>query len=85
MSHEIRYVAEAELVQVNEGNMCVVAKLDNATPPGSRAVSRTKGDLRDWRDPAGSVGEVSDRGVWQGRTGAAHRAEAGSRTDPYYL
>jgi hypothetical protein len=75
-------IVEAEAVPEAEGCMCAVARRDGDAPPGSRAASRTKGQRRDPGDPTGAVGMVADGGASQGQTGAAHRAEVGSRTGP---
>jgi hypothetical protein len=80
VSLESQKMAEAELLPVNEGSMCAVAKREGAAPPGSWTASRTKGHFRNPGGPAGSIGLVADGGVAQGRTGALRRAEAGSRT-----
>jgi hypothetical protein len=75
-------IAEAELVPVSEGRMCIVVMRDGDAPPGSKAASRTKGDHRNMRGPTGSAGLVSGGGGWRGAAGAALRAEVGSRTGP---
>lgn len=73
-------MVEAETVSEVEGSMCVVAMRDGVAPPGSRTASRWKGQRRNPRGPAGAVGMVADGGALRGKTVAAHRAEAGSRT-----
>ena len=42
----------------------------SVTPPGSRTVSRTKGQHRNPGDPTGSDGMVPVGGVARGKTGA---------------
>ena len=82
VSLEIANVAEAELVPVGEGSMCIVDMRDGDAPPGSRTASCVKGYLRDPGGPTGSTGLVIGGGLAQGRTGVPVRAEVGSRTDP---
>jgi len=84
VSPERLKVVEAEAVVIVEGRVCAIAKRDGDAPPGSGTVSRAKGRRRNPRGPAGAVGMVAHGGASQGITGALRRAEAGSRTDPYY-
>jgi len=84
VSPERLKVVEAEAVVMVEGRVCAIAKRDGDAPPGSGTVSRAKGRRRNPRGPAGAVGMVAHGGASRGITGAMRRAEAGSRTDPYY-
>jgi len=80
-SSEISKIAEAESVKIAEGNRSAVDKC--LLPPESWSASRTKGWHRNLGGPAGAVGMFPTGVVYlRGKTGAAHRAEAGSRTAP---
>jgi hypothetical protein len=77
-------VVEAEAVPLVEGNMYTAAKRGGDAPPGSWSASRTKGHAWEPGDPVGAVRMVTDGGAARGPTEVRRRAEAGSRTDPYY-
>jgi hypothetical protein len=47
--------AEAELVPVTEGSMSIIDTRDGDTPPGWKAASRMKGNLREPGGPIGSI------------------------------
>src|SRR6266849_4946257 len=47
--------AEAELVPVTEGSMSTIDTRDGDTPPGWKAASRMKGNLREPGGPIGSI------------------------------
>ena len=47
--------AEAELVPVTEGSMSTIDTRDGDTPPGWKAASRMKGNLR---EPGGPIGAI---------------------------
>jgi RNA-directed DNA polymerase len=54
-SLESSKIAEAELVPVTEGSMSTIDTRDGDTPPGWKAASRMKGNLREPGGPIGSI------------------------------
>lgn|ERR1035437_8964624 len=83
VSLEMKEIAGAEPFITVEGNRIAVEMPGSILPPGSWSASRTKGRCRNLGGPAGAA-EMYSTGVvcLRGKTGAAHRAEAGSRTGP---
>jgi len=71
--------AEAELVPVTEGSMSIIDTRDGDTPPGWKAASRMKGNLREPGGPIGSI-ERSTMGApckGQPKRGAEPRSGVG--------
>ena len=71
--------AEAELVPVTEGSMSIIGTRDGDAPPGWKAASRMKGNLREPGGPIGSI-ERSTMGApceGQPKRGAEPRAGVG--------
>jgi hypothetical protein len=83
VSLEMKEIAGAEPFITVEGNRVAVEMPGNALPPGSEVRLTHERSASEPRRPCRVRREVPTGVVrLRGKTGAAHRAEAGSRTGP---
>src|SRR6202158_3172221 len=79
-SLESSKVAEAELVPVTEASMSIIDTRDGDTPPGWKAASRMKGNLREPGGPIGSIERSATGAPCEGQP--KHGAEPRSGVGP---